>query len=64
MTVYDFCGMCVDGSMEVTIWDIDAEKEVFKGSADHAMYSDFADREVESFDPPYDIGFCLNVSGV
>lgn len=61
MTVYDFCALCVDDSTMVALWDVDREDEVFRGSMRKAMRSEYADCEVDSFDSPFDMGFCLNV---
>jgi len=61
MTVRDFCSLCVDDSITVALWDIDAEVEVFRGSMRNAMLGSFADYDVDSIDPPFDTGFCLNI---
>ena len=62
MSVYDFCSLCTDDSVEVSIYDMneDVEIGVFGGSMRDAMYSDWADYEVDSFDLTPD-GLCLNI---
>ena len=62
MPVYDFCGLCTDESVDVSIYDMngDVEDEVFTGSMRGAMESEWADFEVGSFDLTPD-GLCLNI---
>lgn len=62
MSVYDFCNLCTDDSVEVHIYDMNAEmeKEVFFGTMRDAMYSDWEGYEVDSFDLTPD-GLCLNI---
>ena len=62
MPVYDFCGLCTDDSVDVSIYDMneEIEKEIFSGTMRDAMESDWADFEVESFDLTPD-GLCLNI---
>lgn len=52
MDVFDFCDLCTDDTAEVRIYDMnpDIEKEVFTGTMQDAMNSDFAYSEVQSFD--------------
>ena len=62
MSVYDFCGLCTDESVDVSIYDMneEVEEEVFAGSMRGAMESEWADFEVDSFDLTPD-GLCLNI---
>lgn len=62
MTVYDFCFLCTDDSNEICIYDMNenVEDEVFNGTMDEAMYSDYSDCEVLSFDY-YGGELCLNI---
>ena len=50
MTVYDFCNLCTDDAHEVAIYDFTKEREVLRGSMRDAMFCDYADDEVLSFD--------------
>ena len=63
MSVYDFCYLCTDDSVEIHIFDMneDVEEEVFFGTMRDAQLSDFANCEVESYDvTPHD-GIILNI---
>lgn len=62
MTVYDFCDHCIDSYNEITIYDFRTGEDVFKGTMSDAMYSDYADYEVQSFDLEYGNNYlCLNI---
>lgn len=52
MDVYDFCGLCTDGTTEVRIYDMNPaiEHEVFVGSMWDALCCAFSDYDVSSFD--------------
>ena len=50
MTVYDFCDMCACNMDELDVFSIDGEQTVFSGTYDDAMYSQYADEEVQSFE--------------
>ena len=49
MTVYDFCELCTDDSVQVEIYDFTAGEAVFSGEFKDATW-DFGDCEVLSFD--------------
>ena len=62
MTVYDFCNLCTDDSHEICIYDMRVGDDVFKGTIDDAMYSDYSEYEVLSYDLDYgDVYMCLNI---
>lgn len=50
MTVYDLLYLCTDDGTTIAIWDLLGEKRVFTGSIRDAMYSEYADYEVMSYD--------------
>lgn len=52
MDVYNFCQLCTDDSAEIKIFDMnpDNEKEVFSGTIRDAMFGEYSDWEVWSFD--------------
>ncbi len=50
MTVYEFCSLCISEYAEIKLYDVDNEKEVFSGTFDEAMYSEFSEEEVQSFE--------------
>ena len=50
MTVYDILYLLGDDGEEIAVFDLTTCEEVFCGSARDAMYSDFGDCEVASFD--------------
>lgn len=54
MNVYDFCNLCTDDSTIIAVYDFTSEDEIFCGSMRDAMWEDFSDCEVLSFDicPP------------
>lgn len=62
MDVYDFCGLCTDDTIQLSIYDMhpEIEHEVFKGSMWDAQQSPFSDYEVYSFDLSPD-GLTLNI---
>jgi len=62
MPVYDFCALCTDDSVDVSIYDMNeaVEQQIFSGSMRNAMESEWADFEVDSFDLTPD-GLCLNI---
>ena len=62
MSVYDFCHLCTDDQVEIRIYDMnnDVEDEVFVGEMRDAMYGDFAEYDVDSFDYTPD-GLILNI---
>lgn len=62
MSVYDFCSLCTDNQTEISIFDMNHEvqDEIFKGTMRDAMFSDFADYDVDSFDYTTD-GLILNI---
>lgn len=63
MTIYDFCNLCTSDLHDICIYDMTTEKEVFNGTISDAMYSDYADYEVLSFDLEYSKKeyLCLNI---
>lgn len=61
MTVYDFLSLCCDDSSKCSIWDCKTEETVFDGSMSDAMFSEYADYEVLSFDSPGYYFICLNI---
>ena len=62
MSVYDFCSLCTDDLEAVRIYDMneEVEDEVFFGTMRDAMYSDWAEYDVDSFDLSPE-GLCLNI---
>lgn len=48
--VYDFCELCTDDSVEVAIYDMTTDEEVFRGEMSEAKDSDYAFCDVLSFD--------------
>lgn len=50
MSIYEFCSLCLCEYEEMKIYSVDDETEVFTGTFDEAMYSEFADDEVQSFE--------------
>lgn len=48
-TVEDLAGLYIEGSEEVRIWDIEKEKNVYTGTFNDVVYTDFAEEEVSSF---------------
>jgi len=50
MSVYDFCYTCTDDGAIIVIYDMTTETEVFHDTMREAMFSDFCDYEVLSFD--------------
>ena len=62
MSVADFCDMCTDSCTRMRIWDMneDVENEIFAGTMEEAIYSEYADYDVESFDISDNV-ICLNI---
>lgn len=60
MTVYEFCSYCISEYEDMTIYSVDDEMEVFSGTFDEAMYSEFAEDEVQSFEVGNG-GFIINI---
>ena len=60
MTIYDFCYLCTDDSVEIAIYDFTTEEEIFTGSLRDADF-EHGDLEVLSFDitPPDSRGITL-----
>lgn len=50
MTVYDFLYLCTDDSVVIQIWDQAQESIVAVCEIRDAMYGDYADYELDSFD--------------
>lgn len=48
-TVEDLAGLYIEGSEEVRIWDIEKEENVYTGTFNDVVYTDFAEEEVASF---------------
>ena len=63
MTVYDFLDMFLDILDEVTIYDCEQGKEVWKGDKDD-MPDEYADAEVSSVDypPTHFEGLTININ--
>ena len=62
MTVYDFCDMCIDPSMcKITIYDARKEENIFMGTMEDAMESQYADLTVDSYDIPTMDAITVNV---
>lgn len=63
MNVYDFCYLCTDDGTTVHIYDMNDNvgEEVFTGTMRDAMWSDYAYREVWSFDFDEQYGLTLNI---
>ncbi len=59
-TVYDLCWLYIEDSEEMTIWDLATETEVFKGTYDEAMSSDYSDYSVCSYGVENGI-VCINI---
>ena len=61
ITVFDLCSLYIEYDEEVVIWNIQEEKEVFRGTFSEAMYSsEFADYTVGSFGIENGI-ICINI---
>lgn len=65
MDVYDFCMLCTDDSVVISVYDLneDVSDEVFHGEMHELLYGDkWLDNEVMSFDLNFnDQYFCLNI---
>ena len=48
-TVEDLAGLYIEGSEKVRIWDIEKEENVYTGTFNDVVYTDFAEEEVASF---------------
>lgn len=48
-TVEDLAELYIEGSEEVRIWDIEKEENVYTGTFNDVVYTDFAEEEVASF---------------
>ena len=61
MDVYDFCNLCTDDGTIVAVYDFAAGDEIFCGTMSDAMWEDFSNCEVLSFDicPPDGRGVSL-----
>lgn len=59
-TVYDLCWLYIESNEEMTIWNLEAEMEVFRGSFDEAMLSDYSDVIVQSYGVENGI-ICINI---
>lgn len=61
ITVFDLCSLYIEYDEEVVIWNVQKEKEVFRGTFSEAMYSsEFADYTVSSFGIENGI-ICVNI---
>ena len=61
ITVFDLCSLYIEYDEEVVIWNIQKEKEVFRGTFSEAMYSiEFADYTEGSFGIENGI-ICINI---
>lgn len=61
ITVFDLCSLYIEYDEEVVIWNVQKEKEVFRGTFSEAMYSsEFADYTVSSFGIENGI-ICINI---
>ena len=62
ITVYDFCSICTDGEAEIQIWSVEpgAEKQLFSGTVQDAMRSEFAQGIIVSCNP-HTTGIRLNI---
>ena len=60
MTVYEVCNMYVNPYEEMCIYNYDVEKNVFEGTFDEAMDSEYADKTVFSFGIE-DGKICINI---
>lgn len=59
-TVYDLCWLYIVGCEEMTIWNLETETEVFRGSFDEAMLGDYSDIIVKSYGIENGI-ICINI---
>lgn len=50
MTVFEFCNLATDDGVQVAIYDMNKDVEVFRGEMREALYGDYSDHEVWSFD--------------
>ena len=65
MSIYDFVWLMTDDSVEIAIYDMTTEEEIFCGTAHDASFeSGYGDYEVVSFDlcPPDDGGVTLIIN--
>jgi hypothetical protein len=61
ITVFDLCSLYIEHDEEVVIWNVQEEKEAFRGTFAEAMYSsEFADYIVGSFGIENGI-ICINI---
>lgn len=60
MTVYDLCSLYIEGCDDVIIYSFEADENVFEGTFDEAMRSEFADYDVETFGIENGI-ICINI---
>lgn len=61
MTVYDFCNMCIDNYSPIDLYDTNNGTVVFSGTMYDALYSDYSEYEVVSFDPPVGDKLTINI---
>ena len=65
MTVYDFLHLLLEDDSTIAVYDFSTETEIFCGEAADAIFEDFSDCEVLSFDlDPHDkrgAVLCLNI---
>ena len=50
MTIYDFVDLFTDSFQEISLWDLDAEKEIFRGTLSE-LPDDLDDYMLCSIDP-------------
>ena len=49
ITVRNLCMSYIENSEKVTIWDLATKKEVFKGTYEEVMHSDFSNYSVYNY---------------
>ena len=49
ITVRNLCMSYIENSEKVTIWDLATKNEVFKGTYEEAMHSDFSNHSVYNY---------------
>lgn len=60
MTVYELCELYIESGDEMTIYSMEENENVFRGTFSEAMYSEFSDEEIGSFGIE-DGMICINI---
>lgn len=62
LDVYNFCSLYIEDGEEMEIFDNNTCEVVFKGTFRDAMFSDYSDYEVDSFESHMNGEICINIS--